>query len=297
VHVEIVHLKCSGVDNWGKSTRALDMIAQAKARGLDVDCDSYPYAAGSNPLKNLMPQWVQAGGVEPMLQRLRLAETRERIRADIARDGLNNWGRIPSWDCVQISISPHLPQFAGRTIGALSAERAQDPIDTVADYLVDDKGATRVLVTSISEDDIRDIIRSPQALVGSDGNCVATYGTVSQGMPHPRFYGTFPRIISHYVGEQGLLPLELAVHKMTGATASALKLRDRGLLREGYRADVTIFDPKDFRDRATYADPHQYPSGERTSVIVNGVLVVENATHTGALPGIVLRRDRAGQVG
>ncbi len=120
VHVEIVHLKCSGVDNWGKSTRALDMIAQAKARGLDVDCDSYPYAAGSNPLKNLMPQWVQAGGVEPMLQRLRLAETRERIRADIARDGLNNWGRIPSWDCVQISISPNLPHYAGRTIGALA---------------------------------------------------------------------------------------------------------------------------------------------------------------------------------
>jgi N-acyl-D-amino-acid deacylase len=297
VHVEIVHFKCSGMDNWGKATRALDMIAQAKARGLDVDCDSYPYAAGSNPLKNLMPQWVQAGGVEAMLERLTLPDTRERIRADIARDGLNNWGRIPSWDCVQISISPNLPQFAGRTIGALAAERGQDPIDTVADYLVDDKGATRVLVTSISEDDISDIIRSPQALVGSDGNCVATYGTVSQGMPHPRFYGTFPRIIGHYVGEQRLLPLELAVHKMTGATARALKLRDRGLLREGYRADVTIFDPADFNDRATYADPHQYPSGERTTVIVNGTVVVENATHTGVLPGMVLRRGDDGNVG
>jgi N-acyl-D-amino-acid deacylase len=297
VHVEIVHFKCSGMDNWGKAARALDMIAQAKARGLDVDCDSYPYAAGSNPLKNLMPQWVQAGGVEAMLERLTLPDTRERIRTDIARDGLNNWGRIPSWDCVQISISPNLPQFAGRTIGALAAERRQDPIETVADYLVDDKGATRVLVTSISEDDISDIIRSPQALVGSDGNCVATYGRVSQGMPHPRFYGTFPRIIGHYVGEQGLLPLELAVHKMTGATARALKLRDRGLLREGYRADVTIFDPADFNDRATYADPHQYPSGERTTVIVNGTVVVENATHTGALPGVVLRRGDGGNVG
>ena len=297
VHVEIVHFKCSGMDNWGKAARALDMIVEAKARGLDVDCDSYPYAAGSNPLKNLMPQWVQAGGVAAMLERLALAETRERIRADIARDGLNNWGRIPSWDCVQISISPHLPQHAGRTIGALAAERGQDPIDTVADYLVEDKGATRVLVTSISEDDIRDIVRSKLALVGSDGNCVATYGTVSQGLPHPRFYGTFPRIIGHYVGELGVIPLELAIHKMTGATARALKLRDRGLLREGYRADVTIFDPADFRDRATYADPHQYPSGDRTTVIVNGIIVVENATHTGALPGMVLRRDGMGQVG
>jgi len=198
---------------------------------------------------------------------------------------------------VQVSISPNLPQFAGRTIGALAAERGQDPIDTVADYLVDDKGATRVLVTSISEDDITDIVRSPLALVGSDGNCVATYGTVSQGMPHPRFYGTFPRVIGRYVGERNVLPLELAVHKMTGSTARALKLGERGLLREGYRADVTIFDPADFKDRATYADPHQYPTGERTTVIVNGTIVVENAAHTGALPGKVLRRDRDGSVG
>ena len=266
------------------------------ARGLDVDCDSYPYAAGSNPLKNLMPQWVQSGGVATMLERLAEKQIRDRIRSDIARDGLNNWGRLPSWDCVQISISPNLPRHAGRTIGALAHERGQDPIDTVADYLVEDKGATRVLVTSISENDIREIIRSPTALVGSDGNCVATYGTVSQGLPHPRFYGTFPRIISRYVGEQRLLPLELAVHKMTGATARALKLRDRGLLREGYRADVVIFDPTDFRDRATYAEPHQYPTGGRTTVIVNGTIVVENAAHTGALPGQVLRRDAEGGV-
>jgi N-acyl-D-amino-acid deacylase len=296
VHVEIVHLKCSGMNNWGKAAQALDLVAHAKARGVDVDCDFYPYAAGSNPLKNLMPQWVQAGGVDAMLQRLRLAETRERIRVDIGRDGLNNWGRIPSWDCVQISISPHLPHHVGCTIGALAAERGQDPIDTAADYLIEDKAATRVLVTSISEHDIRAIVCSPVALVGSDGNCVATYGTVSQGMPHPRFYGTFPRIIGHYVHELGLLPLELAVHKMTGATARALKLKDRGFLREGYRADLAIFDPNDFFDRATYSDPHQYPSGARTTVLVNGTIVVENSVHTGALPGSVLRRDHIGAV-
>ena len=296
VHVEIVHFKCSGTDNWGKAKQALRMIAEAKARGLDVDCDSYPYAAGSNPLKNLLPQWVQSGGVSAMIDRLKLPETRARIRADIERDGLNNWGRIPSWDCVQISISPHLPQFAGRTLQALATERNQDPIDTLCDYLADDQGATRVLVTSISEDDIEHIVASPLALVGSDGNCVAPYGTVGKGMPHPRFYGTFPRIIDHYVRERGALPLELAIRKMTGATARALKLKDRGLLRQGTRADVAIFDPVDFRDRATYADPHQFPSGARTHVIVNGVLVVENAAHTGALPGHVLRRDSAGAV-
>ena len=296
VHVEIVHFKCSGMDNWGKARQALDMIAKAKARGLDVDCDAYPYAAGSNPLKNLLPQWVQAGGVDAMLARLTKSETRDRIAADIERDGLNNWGRIPSWDCVQISISPFQPQHQGKTIAELAAERSIDPIDMVCRYLVDDNGATRVLVTSISEDDITDIMRSPTALVGSDGNCVATYGTVSQGMPHPRFYGTFPRVIDHYVREKAVLPLELAIHKMTGATARALKLKDRGLLKEGYAADIAVFDPQDFRDRATYREPHQYPTGARTHVIVNGTLVVENATHTEALPGKVLRRDKAGAV-
>jgi N-acyl-D-amino-acid deacylase len=297
VHVEIVHFKCSGTDNWGKAATALALITEAKARGLDVDCDSYPYSAGSNPLKNLLPQWVQAGGVPAMLGRLGQREIRERIRAEIARDGLNNWGRIPSWDCVQISISPHLPRHAGRTVAALAAERAVDPIDALCDYLLEDQGATRVLVTSIAEDDIRTIVASPFALVGSDGNCVAPYGTVGMGMPHPRFYGTFPRILSRYVNDENVLPLELAVHKMTGATARALKFKDRGFLREGFRADVVMFDPIDFKDRATYTDPHQFPSGERTNVIVNGTFVVENAMHSGELPGMVLKRSSVGAVG
>ena len=296
IHVEIVHFKCSGMDNWGKAATALANIDAARARGLAVDCDSHPYTAGSNPLKNLMPQWVQAGGVDAMLARLALRETRERIRADIARDGLNNWGRIPDWDCVQISISPHLPQHAGRTIAYLAAERSHDPIDVVCDYLIEDKGATRVLVISISEEDILEVVKSRTALVGSDGNCVATYGTVSQGMPHPRFYGTFPRVLGRYVHQQKVLPLEAAIHKMTGATARALKLADRGLLKPGWRADITLFDPADFIDRASYADPHQYPTGARTTVVINGTVVVENAAHTGATPGKVLRRAADGTV-
>ena len=297
IHVEIVHLKCSGVDNWGKAAQILDRIEQAPAEGCDIDCDAYPYAAGANPLKNLLPPWVQIGGNEAMLARLALPETRGRIEAEIADHGLNNWGRIPSWEAVQISISPKLPQTAGKTVAALAAERGVDPIDQVCDHLIADNGATRVLITSISEDDIRTIVRSPKALVGSDGNCVADYGTVSQGMPHPRFYGTFPRIIGRYVHQERLLPLEQAIHKMTGGSARALKLRDRGLLAEGYRADVAIFDPADFRDQATYADPHRYPTGARTTVIINGIVVVDNAKHTGATPGQVLRRDASGAVG
>jgi len=225
VHVEIVHLKCSGLDNWGKAARILGMIEAARAEGLAIDCDAYPYAAGSNPLKNLLPQWIQAGGLEAMLARLALPETRTRIRAEIDRDGLNNWGRIPSWDCVQISISPHLPQHAGETVAAIAAARGRDPIDLVCDYLIEDNGATRVLITSIAEEDIREIVRSPSALVGSDGNCVADYGVTNQGMPHPRFYGTFPRIIGHYVHDERLLLLEAAVRGEVLDRISAVRQR------------------------------------------------------------------------
>jgi N-acyl-D-amino-acid deacylase len=297
IHVEIVHLKCSGTDNWGKAAQILARIEAARAAGCDIDCDAYPYAAGANPLKNLLPPWVQIGGNEAMLARLALPETRARIEAEIADHGLNNWGRIPSWEAVQVSISPNLPRTAGKNVAALAAERDVDPIDQVCDHLIADNGATRVLITSISEDDIRTIVRSPKALVGSDGNCVADYGIVGQGMPHPRFYGTFPRIIGHYVGEERLLLLEQAIHKMTGGSARALKLKDRGLLQEGWRADVAIFDPAEFKDQATYAEPHRYPTGARTTVIVNGSVVVDNATHTGATPGMVLRRAPDGTVG
>ena len=297
IHVEIVHMKCSGVDNWGKAATALDRIAAARAEGCDIDCDAYPYAAGANPLKNLLPPWVQIGGNEAMLARLAEPETRARIEAEIADNGLNNWGRIPSWEAVQVSISPKLPETAGRTVAALAAERGVAPIDQLCDHLIADNGATRVLITSIAEDDIRTVLRSADALVGSDGNCVADYGTVGQGMPHPRFYGTFPRVIGHYVQDERVLPLETAIAKMTGGSARALKLRDRGLVKEGWRADLTLFNPADFNDQATYADPHRYPTGARTTVIVNGVPVVENAAHTGATPGTVLRRGNDGLVG
>jgi N-acyl-D-amino-acid deacylase len=296
IHVEIVHLKCSGVDNWGKVEQILDAIAAARKEGCDIDCDAYPYTAGANPLKNLLPSWVQIGGNDAMLARLALPETRQQIRAEIAEHGLNNWGRIPSWEALQISISPRRPETAGQTVAALARTNNCDPIDQICDHLIADHGATRVLVMSISEDDVRSILRSPTALVGSDGNCVADYGVVSQGLPHPRFYGTFPRVLGRYVRDERLIPLEQAIYKMTGGPAKALKLRDRGLLREGYHADITIFDRDDFRDRATYANPHQYPSGARTTVIINGVIVVENANHTGATPGIVLRRRADGSV-
>ena len=297
IHVQVVHFKCSGLNNWGKTLTALERMQAARNEGLDIDCDAYPYTAGSNPLKNILPQWVQAGGVDAMLARLREPAARERIRDDIARDGLNNWGRIASWDAVRISITPHQPEHAGKTIADLAIARGIDPIDALCDFLIDDRGATRVLITSISEEDVRDLIRSQAALVGSDGNCVADYGIVSQGMPHPRFYGTFARVLGRYVHRERVTTLEHAIFKMTGATARALRLRDRGVLRPGLCADITLFEPQTFLDLSTYEAPHRYPAGERTTVIVNGEIVIDQARHTGALPGRVLRRAKDGSVG
>ena len=155
-----------------------------------------------------------------------------------------------------------------------------------------DHGATRVVFTSMAEADVRRISGAPWTLVGSDGNSLATSGVTGQGMPHPRYYGTFARVVGPLVRELGLLSLPQAVHKMTGGSARALGLADRGLLREGYRADVTVFDPSTIADRATYEAPHQYATGVST-VIVNGEVVIDDGDHTGALPGQVLRRPAA----
>ncbi len=168
-----------------------------------------------------------------------------------------------------------------------------EPIDLVCGLLEADAGATFVVVCSIDEADVQALLRSPAVLVGSDGRSVAPDSVAGQGRPHPRFYGTFPRVLGHYARDLGLLSLPEAVHKMTGATAKVLGLVDRGLLREGYRADITVFDPATIIDRATYDDPHRYPAGIPT-VIVNGTVVVESGEHTGALPGRVLRRGPAG---
>jgi N-acyl-D-amino-acid deacylase len=293
IHVQIAHLKLSGMDNWGGAAGLLAEIDAARQRGVQVDCDQYPYTSGSNPLRNLLPTWVQEGGMEAMLQRLSQPAMRARMRQEIAAHGLNNFGRIPSWDAVRIAISPHQPEYAGRTVGDIAQSRACDPLDAVCDYLIADRGHTRILITSMAEEDVQDIMRSPTVLVGSDGTSLAPYGMTGQGKPHPRFYGTFPRVLGHYVRELGLMSLPRAIYKMTGGSAAALKLVDRGLLREGYRADITVFDPQTVADRATYDDPHQYAAGIST-VIVNGVVVIDAGEHTGELPGRVLRRGPSG---
>jgi N-acyl-D-amino-acid deacylase len=288
VRLQIVHVKVSGTDSWGTAGGVLEAVEAARSRGVRVHCDQYPYTAASNPLRNLLPLWVQEGGVDAMLERLAEPGTRARIRRDIEVHGLTSWGRIPSWEAVRIAISPHRGEYAGCTIAELARRQSADPIDAVCDYLVDDRGATRIVITSMAEDDVQALLRSPLVLVGSDGFAVAPSGATGQGKPHPRYYGTFPRVLGHYVRTLGVLSLPEAVHKMTGASAAALGLVGRGFVREGYVADLTIFDPATVIDRATYDDPHQYPVGI-SHVFVNGVAIVDEGEHTGALPGRVLR--------
>ncbi len=293
VHVQIAHLKLSGTDNWGGAEELLAEIDAARQRGVQVDSDQYPYTTATNPLRNLLPTWIQAGGMDAMLQRLAEPAIRMRLRQDIEAQGLNNFGRIPSWDHVRIAISPHQPDYAGRTIGDIARSRACDPLDAVCDYLMEDRGHTRILITSMDENDVQTILRSPTMLVGSDGTSLAPYGVTGQGKPHPRFYGTFPRILGHYVRELGLLSWPQAIYKMTGGSAAALGLVNRGLIRAGYWADITLFDPETIVDTATFDDPHQYVAGI-AMVMVNGEVVVDEGEHTGTLPGQVLRRGPNG---
>ena len=293
VHVQIAHLKISGTENWGGAAKLLERIDAARRRGVRVDADQYPYTSASNPLRNLLPLWLQEGGVASMLDRLRDASLRDRIRADVATHGNASFGRLPSWDDVRIAVSPGNPEHAGLSIGDIARKRGVDPVDAACDYLAADEGHTRVVLRSMSEDDVRTILAAPFVSIGSDGNSLAPYGVTGQGKPHPRFYGTFARVLGPYVRDARVLTLPDAVRKMTGSAAEVLGLARRGFVREGYAADLTVFDPATIEDRATYDDPHQYAAGVRT-VVVNGAVVIDDGEHTGALSGRVLRRGTHG---
>ena len=289
VHVQIAHLKLSGTDNWGGASRLLAEIETARGRGLPVDVDAYPYDTATNPLRNLLPRWIMDGGIPAMLERLGRRDIRTRLRQEIARDGLTNFGRIPSWDVVRVAVSPHLPEHAGRTLGDIARSRAVEAFDAVCDFVVADRGETRILITSMADPDVREITGAPWVLAGSDANALAISGVTSQGKPHPRSYGTHARLLGPCVRDWKLFTLEAAVHKTTGGAARALGLADRGLLRAGFRADVSVFDPARIADQSTYPDPHRYATGVST-VLVNGDVVIDGGEHTGVLPGRVLRR-------
>jgi len=294
VPVEISHLKMEGKDNWGKSEKILKTIEEARAKGVDVTFDVYPYTAGSFGLSAVLPPWVHEGGVEKLLRRLKDPTVRERLRKEMS-EGRPDWSsplKAAGWDATLIVYCKKVEnrKYEGKTIEETAKLEKIDPFDFVFDLLISEEAAVNVVRFSMHEEDVRALMKYPAAMIGSDGQSVAPYGVLRRGKPHPRYYGTFPRVLGKYVREEGFLTLEDAIRKMTSLPAQKLRLRDRGLIREGMYADITIFDRRRVVDKATFAEPHQYAEGI-VYVLVNGETVIDKGEHTGALPGRVLHRE------
>jgi N-acyl-D-amino-acid deacylase len=291
VPVEISHHKAAGKRNWGKVRKSLKMIEEARSHGVDVTCDVYPYIAGSFGLDSLLPPHAHEGGVEKLVEKLRSPEVREKLKEEMMK-GVSEWHsmlEVLGWENIMIAYCKGHPEYEGKRISEITKEKNLDPFDFVFDLIVEETASVSVVLFSMSEDDVRTVLRSPFSMVGSDSSARATYGILSVGKPHPRAYGTFPRVLGRYVREEKNLALQEAVRKMTSFAAQKLGLRDIGLIRKGMWADITIFKPDKVIDKATFADPHQYPEGIEY-VMVNGKIVIEKGEHTKETPGKVLRR-------
>lgn len=290
VPVEIAHHKAAGKENWGKVHATLRLMQEARERGVEIDCDVYPYTAGSTTITAVLPSWLLEGGVTQMLRELRSKVTRDRVRGEIAGDLMRgeNLLKAAGWDNILIGACPARPECEGRSLKEILGKGGEgaDLYERFFDWLLDVEANASMLNFVMHEDDMRTVMRSPLSSIVSDGWATAPRGG---GKPHPRVYGTFPRVLGKYVRDEGLLRLEEAVRKMTCLPASKLRLKDRGLIREGFWADLVVFDPAQVADQATYSSPHEYPRGINY-VLVNGELVVKQGQHTGGRPGKVLRR-------
>lgn len=282
--VQISHFKASGEDNWQKSAQALDLIEGARAEGLDVTADMYPYTAGSTGLSAVLPEWAQDGGKAATLARLADPATRQRMREDMRSGEVSLKG---VWSAVFISNSPHNRDYEGRHVAELAESAQKTPLDWVFDALLEAELDIGIIMFGMSEANKEQELRQPYMMIGTDGYARAFEGPLARGKPHPRSFGTFPRVLGHYVRERGVLTLEEAVHRTSGLPAQKLRWSDRGLVRQGHRADLVVFDPGVVDDRATFAEPHQVPVGVEL-VVVNGKVVVRGGVHTGSRPGTVL---------
>jgi N-acyl-D-amino-acid deacylase len=287
--VQVSHIKAAGRPNWGRVREALGLIDAARAEGLDVMADVYPYTASSTTVRTLLPDWVLDGGIDAMLARLADAGVRARVREELTGGG-ESLVRGLGWDDIMIAYCPSRPDAQGRRLGEIGRAWGQDPLDAAIDIIVAERGRGYMILFQLDEADLLRALAHPEVMIGSDGSSLATTGELAAGKPHPRSYGTFPRVLARYVREQGVLGLETAVHKMTGLPARRLGLADRGVVRLGAKADLVAFDPARIADRATYEDPHRYADGI-AHVLVNGRVVIEGGEHTGALPGRVLTRS------
>lgn len=292
IPVQISHHKAAGRENWGKVRVTHGMIEEA-ARTQDVTFDIYPYTAGSANLSQLVPPWAHAGGPEVMLARLRDPEQRPKVVHDMIH-GTPGWGNFfrVDWRTIQLSYvdSPRLRWMQGLSVQAAAEKLGRDPVELAVDLILEDDNRTRMVNFVIAEADVDFLLPKPESIIGSDGRSYTPGGPTGGGQPHPRSYGCFARVLSHYVREKRLLSLEEGVHKMTGKPARKLGLDRRGELREGYYADITVFDPAAIRDRATFEAPHQYAEGVR-SVIVDGHLTVDRGVLSDRLVGQLLTRS------
>ena len=257
----------------------------------------YPYMAGGTGLQATLPGWAQEGGREKMLERLRDPAQRARMKHDIeANVEVENLLMGATFDGVQIaSVPPDKDQsILGKRLAQIAAERGKDDWETLFSILLENDGRVGALFHMMSEDDVKTAMAFPWVSVGTDSAAIRPDGELGRGQPHPRSYGTFPRILGHYVRDEHVLPLPEAIRKMTSLAARQLKIANRGLLKEGYFGDVVVFDPKTVNDRATYEKPHQFPVGINT-VVVNGVVTVRNGQHTGAHAGRALYGPGVGE--
>ena len=293
IPTEIWHLKTAYAKNWGRMPEVLEKIRLARTRGLDITADVYPYIAGSTSLSACLPPWALEGGTAKMLERLQDPATRARLKQEISTDS-REWENIylgsggASGVLIGSVITPDLESAQGKRISEIAKEQNKDPIDAIFDLILADKGQTGAIYFMMNEKDLRAAMRAPFVSFCTDTGARATDGPLSGAKSHPRGWGSYPRILGRYVRDERLLTLEKAIQKMTGMPAKRVGLLERGLLRPGMYADITIFDPQSVIDRATFESPNQYPVGIEY-VIVNGQISVDQGKRTPALAGRPLR--------
>jgi len=298
IPVEIWHLKVAGRNNWGRMKDVVARIERARADGLDITADMYPYVASGNGLDATVPQWAQAGGVDAMIARFHDPEQRERILREI-REGngkeLSGWKARPAEDILIVSVlSPELQRWTGKRLSAVATEMGKSPEEALLDLVEGDRANVFVARFSMNEDDLQHAMRRPWVAFDLDAGAFSLAGPFGQSKHHPRSLGAFPRVLGHYARELGLFSVEEAVRRMTSLPARRVGLFDRGLLRPGMAADVVVFDPERIRDRATFEEPNVYSEGV-DAVIVNGKVVLEAGTMTGERPGRPLPRSAPGK--
>jgi dihydroorotase/N-acyl-D-amino-acid deacylase len=292
IPVEIWHLKAAGKQNWNRMPEIVGRIDAARASGIDVSADTYAYPAWFNSFSAFVPPWAHDGGGAKMVERLKDPAMRDRIRkemmtADSTWD--NEWQEIPGPEAILVSVvqNPKLLPLQGKTIAQIAKDQNKDPIDTIFDLLIDDPGMM-VAVFAMSEPDIALALKQPWVAIDNDSQGTAPDGLLGKEHPHPRAYGTFPRILRKYVREEKLLTLQDAIRKFSALPAQRMRLTDRGVLKQGLWADIVVFDPEKIHDVATFETPNQLSEGMEY-VLVNGMPVVDGGKMTDALPGKVLR--------